>query len=156
MIQSINYSYRQTNCIDYCLGRQIYKFLNITNKKDHWLNINVQSLNVSQAEFINIYLKIIQNGFDCYPPIKYETSHTFTKSSSNINNLVAFNIFYPSLDYTVIDQIPKMDLFDFISNLGGNFGLFIGISFLSFAEFIELFIEIILIFFKRDNSLVQF
>jgi hypothetical protein len=56
----------------------------------------------------------------------------------------------------VIDQIPKMNSFDFISNLGGNFGLFIGISILSFAEFIELFIEIILIFFKRDNSLVQF
>ncbi len=55
----------------------------------------------------------------------------------------------------MIDQIPKMNSFDFISNLGGNFGLFIGISFLSFAEFIELFIEIILIFFKRDNSVVQ-
>jgi hypothetical protein len=163
MIHSTNYSYRQTDCIDYCLGRQIYKFMNITNKIDHWLNINIQSLNVSQAEFINIYLKIYQNGLDCYSEcpeecdsIKYETSHTFTKSSSKIDNLVAFNIFYPSLDYTVIDQIPKMDLFDFISNLGGNFGLFIGISFLSFAEFIELFIEIILIFFKRDNSLVQF
>ena len=73
----------------------------------------------------------------------YETSHTFTKSLSKIDNLVAFNIFYPTLDNTVIDQIPKMDLFDFISNLGGNFVLFIGNSFLSFAEFIELFIEII-------------
>ena len=135
--------------------------MNITNKIDHWLNINIQSLNVSQAEFINIYLKIYQNGLDCYSEcseecdsIKYETSHTFTKSSSKIDNLVAFNIFYPSLDYTVIDQIPKMDLFDFISNLGGNFGLFIGISFLSFAEFIELFIEIILILFKRNNLLL--
>ena len=162
MIHSTNYSYRQTDCIDYCLGREIYKFLNITNKIDHWLNINIQSLNVSQAEFINIYLKIIQNGFDCYSEcpeecdsIKYETSHTFTKSSSKIDNLVVFNIFYPTLDYTVIDQIPKMNSFDFISNLGGNFGLFIGISFLSFAEFIELFIEIILIFFKRNNSLLS-
>jgi hypothetical protein len=63
---------------------------------------------------------------------KYETSHTFIKSSSKIDNL-----------------------FDFISNLGGNFGLFIGISFLSFAEFIELFIEIILIVFKRSNSLLS-
>jgi hypothetical protein len=92
MVHSTNYSYRQTDCIDYCLGRQIYKFMNITNKIDHWLDINIQSLNVSQAEFINIYLKIIQNGFDCYfecpeecDTIKYETSHTFTKSSSNIN-----------------------------------------------------------------------
>jgi hypothetical protein len=122
---------------------------------------NIQSLGISPTEFINIYLKIIQNGLDCYSEcpeecdtIKYETSHTFTKSSSNINNLVAFDIFYPNLNYTVIDQIPKMDLFDFISNLGDNFGLFIGISFLSFAEFIELFIEIILILFKRNNLLL--
>ena len=162
MIQSTNYSYSQSDCIDYCIGRQIYKFMSITNKIDRWLNINIQSLNVSQDELINIYLKIIQNEFDCYSEcpeecdsIKYETSHTFTKSSSNIDSLVAFNIFYPTLDYTVINQIPKMDLFDFISNLGGNFGLFIGISFLSFAEFIELFIEIILIFFKRNNSLLS-
>ena len=136
--------------------------MNIKNKIDRLLNINIQSLNISQDEFINIYLKIIQNEFDCFSEcpeecdsIKYETSHTFTKSPSNIDNLIAFNIFYSTLDYTVIDQIPKMDLFDFISNLGGNFGLFIGISFLSFAEFIELFIEIILIFFKRNNSLLS-
>jgi hypothetical protein len=136
MIQSTNYSYSQSDCIDYCLGRQIYKSMNITNKIDRWLNINIQSLDISPTEFINIYLKIIQNGLDCYSEcpeecdtIKYETSHTFTISSSKIDNLVAFNIFYPSFDYTVIDQIPKIDLFDFISNLGDNFGLFIGISF---------------------------
>ncbi len=65
---------------------------------------NIQSLGISPTEFINIYLKIIQNGLDCYSEcpeecdtIKYETSHTFTKSSSNINNLVAFDIFYPNL-----------------------------------------------------------
>jgi len=39
-----------------------------------------------------------------------------------------------------------MDLFDFIPNLGDNFGLFIDIAFLSLAKFIELFIGIILIF----------
>ena len=36
---------------------------------------------------------------------------------------------------------------DLISNIGGNLGLFIGISFLSFAELIELLVEIIYIIF---------
>jgi len=39
-----------------------------------------------------------------------------------------------------------MNELDLISNIGGNMGLFIGVSFLSFAELIELFIEIVLIF----------
>ena len=84
MIQSTNYSYSQLDCIDYCIGRQIYKFMNITNKIDRWLNINIQSLNVSQAEFINIYLKIIQNELDCFSEcpeecdsIKYEILQRF-------------------------------------------------------------------------------
>jgi len=32
IIQSTNYSYRQTDCFDYCIGRQIYKRINITDK----------------------------------------------------------------------------------------------------------------------------
>ena len=47
------------------------------------------------------------------------------------NNIVSFNVFYSILDYTVIDQIPKMSVLDLISNIGGNLGLFISISFLS-------------------------
>ena len=38
-----------------------------------------------------------------------------------------------------------MNALDLISNIGGNLGLFIGVSFLSFAEIIELFIEILFI-----------
>ena len=29
------YSYRQKDCFDYCIGREIYKRINITNKIDH-------------------------------------------------------------------------------------------------------------------------
>ena len=42
-----------------------------------------------------------------------------------------------------------MDFFDLISNIGGNLGLFIGISFLSFAEIIELLIEAIYIICEK-------
>ncbi len=83
--------------------------------------------------------------------IQYDISHSFTKYSEvitknvQIEDYVFFTVFYESLQYTVIDQIEKMDIFDLISNIGGNLGLFIGISFLSFAELIELFVEIICI-----------
>ena len=68
------------------------------------------------------------------------------------NNIVSFNVFYSILDYTVIDQIPKMSVLDLISNIGGNLGLFISISFLSFAEIIELLVEIIYIFVYTNRS----
>ena len=62
-------------------------------------------------------------------------------------NEITIFIYYESLKYTLISQQPKTLLIDLIPNIGGILGLFIGISFLSFIEIIELFIEIILIFF---------
>jgi len=68
-----------------------------------------------------------------------------------LENLVYFNVYYHELEYTHINQLPKMDFFDLISNIGGNLGLFIGISFLSFAELIELAIETIHIYSEKKN-----
>jgi hypothetical protein len=44
-----------------------------------------------------------------------------------------------------------MDLLDLISNIGSNLSLFIGISFISFAEIVELLIEIFCIFFENKR-----
>ena len=46
-----------------------------------------------------------------------------------------------------IIQIPKMNSFDFVSNVGGLLGLFIGVCFLSLVEVIELFIDIFFVLF---------
>jgi hypothetical protein len=159
MIQSTNYLYRQADCFNYCMGRELYKYMNISNKIDHYSNVlNENPLKFD--EYMQFYLNILINNNtnqfcgeqecpeEC-DSVKYETTHTFTRSFDMTDNDIFFNIFYPTLEYTVIDQIPKMDLFDFISNIGGNLSLFIGISFLSLIEFIELFIEIIVIIFNR-------
>jgi len=45
-----------------------------------------------------------------------------------------------------------MDEWDLISNIGGNLGLFIGISFLNLVELIELIIEIIIISVQKKSS----
>ena len=69
-------------------------------------------------------------------------------------DLVFVNVFYKDLDYTSISQLPKMDFFDLVSNIGGNLGLFIGVSFLSFAEIIEFIIEAVYILFESKRSLI--
>jgi hypothetical protein len=163
MIQSTNYSYKQTDCLNYCAGKLLFNQLNMTNKIDRWENIVSENRKYDKTMQI-LYSGILKKGMyetcsDCpeeCDSIKYETSHSITKLSTqyedfknfSIENLVCFTIYYESLQYTVIDQIAQMNEFDLISNIGGNLGLFIGISFLSFAELIELFIEIIYIIVK--------
>jgi len=48
--------------------------------------------------------------------------------------------------------MPKTEIIDLIGNIGVNLGLFIDISFLSFAEIFALIIEIIVILRRKDNK----
>ena len=67
--------------------------------------------------------------------------------------MAAVRIYYDELRETVINQEAKMSWTDLVSNIGGSLGLFLGMSFLSIVEFIELFIRTILIILKKDNKL---
>jgi hypothetical protein len=64
-------------------------------------------------------------------------------------NHFEIRIYYNELKYTLISEEPKTEMFNFISNIGGILGLFLGISFLSFIEIFEIIFEIMFIFFKN-------
>jgi hypothetical protein len=49
----------------------------------------------------------------------------------------------------MINEIPSTLLIDLVGNIGGQLGLFIGISLLSFIEIIELFIDFIIFCFNK-------
>ena len=66
------------------------------------------------------------------------------------NSVSALNVYYDDLSYTLISQQPKLQLVDLISNVGGLLGLFIGVSFLSFAEAIEIIFEVVCSLFKSN------
>ena len=61
-------------------------------------------------------------------------------------------IYYEDLKYTIITQQPRSETFNLISNIGGTLGLFIGISFLSFIEILELIFEVFAILFSNKIS----
>jgi len=63
-------------------------------------------------------------------------------------NFYMINVYYDDLKYTLISQQPKIELFGLISNLGGILGLFIGFSFISLLEIIEVLAELVFIFFE--------
>ena len=67
-----------------------------------------------------------------------EVPKAFTKISIN----------YHSMHYTTTTQMIQMQLADLFSNFGGTLGLFLGMSFLTFAEFFEIFFNIALMLFK--------
>jgi hypothetical protein len=53
-------------------------------------------------------------------------------------------IYYDDLEYIIIKKSPKIDWLDLISSIGGIMGIFLGTSFLSFIELIDLSVLIII------------
>ena len=76
-------------------------------------------------------------------------------TESYIENMVILNVYYDSLLYSSIDETPKMDWFDLVSNIGGTLGLFTGISLLSFCEIIELAYVIIQSYRRMPTKVVH-
>jgi amiloride-sensitive sodium channel subunit alpha/amiloride-sensitive sodium channel subunit gamma len=65
---------------------------------------------------------------------------------------LAINIYYEDLKYTVIQEAPTTDIITLIASMGGTLGLFIGVSFLSFVELIEIAIKILFIYIEEKNK----
>ncbi len=56
------------------------------------------------------------------------------------------------MEYTKLSEMPKIEPFDLISNIGGILGLFIGCSFVSLFELVEIFLEVYFILFSNKNN----
>lgn len=64
-------------------------------------------------------------------------------------DIVSFTIYYENLRYTLIKQKPKTEIDDFVANIGGLLGLFLGISFLSLVEIFEIIFAIIFVICEK-------
>ena len=82
----------------------------------------------------------IKNGFD------FPEFNTYENVS---RNFLAIYVYFEDLKYTLISQQPKFQIFDLISNIGGLFGLFLGMGLLSFVEIFEVLLEAALLLFKK-------
>jgi hypothetical protein len=70
-------------------------------------------------------------------------------------NIASVFVYYEDLSYKSYVESEKMNLADLISQIGGTFGLFLGLSFLSFIEIIDLIFHIFLAFLKHRQSQVS-
>ncbi len=83
----------------------------------------------------SISYKIEQNSFQI--PNNYSINNQL-----DINKYVNILINYQNNQYTLISQSPKMQLFDLMSSVGGLISLFLGFSFLTLIEFIDVIFKI--------------
>ena len=68
------------------------------------------------------------------------------------NSFVKLNIFYDSLSYELSTELAKMDIASMLASIGGNLGLFLGVSVFSLCELIAMSIEIY--FVKRAKNYI--
>jgi hypothetical protein len=57
-------------------------------------------------------------------------------------SFVRINVFYETLSYTMTEETPQWDIFSLVANMGGNLGLFLGVSFFSTCEIITTLFEL--------------
>jgi len=111
----------------------------------------------------------------CYQKCPIECDHIVYNTKSNyvgllpdlylnenkLNNiskddLILINVYYPRLEYISVEQMAKTEFFGLISNIGGIFGLFLGLSFFTFVEIIGIIFEILNEFIiKKKNSILN-
>jgi acid-sensing ion channel 5 len=79
------------------------------------------------------------------PDITDEYSYAEYRSFS-----LSIKVFYPTLSYTTMYEMPKVSLTDLLAQIGGSLGMFVSFSVFSFFELIEIFILLICALIKSD------
>jgi hypothetical protein len=98
---------------------------------------------MSYSEFPtnHYYSKFLKNNDIIKKKFSNETNFSFQDIKESVARVV---IFYDELKETKIIHEIKVQFTDLISNIGGILGLFLGFSFLSMVEFLEIILHIIL------------
>ena len=96
----------------------------------------------------SLYYKYIQES----PSLSADFLTRTLNSDTAPESISSFTIFYDSLSYNLSKETPKIDIIGLLAAIGGNLGLFLGISLLSVCEFFETLIEIY--FIKKENKVL--
>jgi len=141
--------YHQMNCIEACIFREIKVKYNCTYN-------SLFVIDGLQQCPRNLGLKKLKDEFSLGCKRECPESCDFISFSfSSFNTLrsntdfTQFHFSIPDFSSLNITQIPKMNGFAYICNIGGALGLFMGISFLNIVEIIEFIIDISSLAFVR-------
>jgi hypothetical protein len=120
------------NCLSSCpleCDHSFYKrFLSFSQLNPHDYDIELLSPNIL-SDFFN---------------------RTFDEETA-AKSFIQVNIFYQSLSYTLTTELPQWDAIALFGSIGGNLGLFLGVSVFSLCELVEFTAEIYLVFKKTKS-----
>lgn len=133
--------YRKINCINQCIQRSVFSKYNCSYP-NYYLN-KMQTkcttdLNNKQKEFK--YKCSLECPRECSNSI-LTTSNYPLSSPNQLANEIKVLTFFGTLDESKMTQIPKTSFETLLSDMGGNFGLFLGISCISVFEILEFVIN---------------
>lgn len=74
----------------------------------------------------------------------YQATLSMIKHPENYSKKIILNVFYKSDSYINVNEDESITFSNLLSNIGSSIGLFMGISFLSVAEIINLIFEILI------------
>ncbi len=158
-ISSLNVTYKQVNCLKLCFD--VYYInnnpCNCTNVtlgnvwRDCYKNsIYKKCTSKSRTKFLEG--SSIKNCEE-FCPLECDSVWYSVEQKSYINDQYEIlYVYYESLKYTSISEVPKTKGFDLATNIGGIFGLFIGVSFVSLFEIGELLLEVIFLILERKKQ----
>jgi len=155
-IQSNNVTYKQEYCFELC-GELDFIEANPCNETN--ISFSVKFNNQSfQSDCAKKYFNFFKNQSleqKCskYCPLECDSTYYSAMISENsISNLTETQIFYNEFKYTLLTETAKTSGMDLVSNIGGMLSLFIGLSFVSLFEFIEIIIELCCIFLQSNKT----
>ena len=70
-------------------------------------------------------------------------------------SVVKVNIFYESLSYTSTEESPQWDIVNLIATIGGNLGLFLGLSLFSLGEILITLFELTFYFIEKKKKNIK-
>ena len=79
------------------------------------------------------------------------SSDGFDANQFAFDNLLELHIDFDSSSFKEINEEPKMNFNDLVSELGGHLHLFVGMSIMSFIELEELVVIFFKYFFKKNK-----
>jgi hypothetical protein len=162
-----NITYLQSDCIDLCIWEKMKQKCNCT----YGVGQYSECFRTSFDCIINISSKYRLKKLDIPLECKnecpqecefnnYKTYQSYVgpfKSSDILNaNQIGVNFYYEKLEYILIDQIAKMNQFDLVSSVGGTLGLFLGFSFFTLVEIIEILFELMASYLDKKLRNVSF
>ena len=147
--ESLNKTYRQMNCIEQCINRNIKDEYNCSIPSYYKIEGLGECHNQTKI-LIKEFYKTCE--YEC--PKECESYQFRVEVLSSSSNELDLYFYFSDLSYLEITQIPKINEYSLIASIGGSLGLFVGIRFLSLVEVVEYIIDLIyVIFIERSHQI---